>query len=45
MFGEYPPHHILVDLDTEYECDLLSNTPAAEARIPPLHFDDPCDQL
>jgi hypothetical protein len=31
---------ILVDLDTEYEGDLLSDAPAAEARIPLLHLDD-----
>lgn len=38
--GIGPSHHILVDLDTEYAGDLLSDAPAAEARIPPLHLDD-----
>lgn len=34
VFGQHPPHHILVDLDTEYEGDLLSDASAAEARLP-----------
>jgi hypothetical protein len=45
MFGEYASHNILVDLDTEYEGDLLSDAPAAEARVPPFHFDDRCNQF
>jgi hypothetical protein len=45
MFGEYTSHNILVDLDTEYEGDLWSDAPAAEAGIPALHFDDRCDQF
>ncbi len=45
MFGEYTSHNILIDLDTEYEGDLLSDAPAAEARVPPFHFDDRRDQF
>lgn len=45
VFGEHTSHHILVDLNTEYEGDLLSDTPAAEARVPPLHLDDRRDQF
>ena len=45
MFGEYTSHNILVNLDTEHESDLLSDAPAAKARVPPFHFDDRCDQF
>jgi hypothetical protein len=40
VVGEYTTHHILVDLDTEQESDLLGDAPAAKARVPPFHFDD-----
>ena len=45
VFREYTSHNILIDLDTEQEGDLLSDTPAAEARVSPFHFDDRCDQF
>jgi hypothetical protein len=38
-------HYILIDLDNEYEGDLLSDTPAAEARVSPFHLNYHCDQF
>ena len=43
--GEYTAHDVLVDLDSEYEGELLSDPAAAESRIPALHLDDGSDQL
>lgn len=39
LFGEYAPNNILVDVDTEQECDLLSDVPAPEATVPTFHCD------
>jgi hypothetical protein len=38
-------HDILVDLDTEYKGELLSDPPAAKSRVPVLDFNDGRDQL
>jgi hypothetical protein len=43
--GEHTAHDILVDLDTEYKGELLSDPPAAKSRVPVLHFNDGRDQL
>ena len=43
--GEHTAHDILVDLDSEYEEELLSDPAAAESRIPAFHLDDGSDQL
>jgi hypothetical protein len=45
VFRQYTSHNILVDLDTKQESNLLSDAPAAEARVPTFHLNDRSDQL
>jgi hypothetical protein len=42
---EYALDNILIDLDAECTRDLLSNLPAAEARVSPLHLDNRANQF
>src|SRR5215471_21389562 len=43
--GQDTAYHILVDLDTECQRDLLGNARAAPTGVPPFHCDDGFDEL
>jgi hypothetical protein len=45
MIGQDPPNHVLVDFDTENQCDLFRDSGTAPTRIPSLHLEDGIDQL
>ena len=45
VLGEHTAHDILVDLDAEYESELLSDPLAAKSRVSVLHLNDGGDQL
>src|SRR5215471_16785419 len=43
--GQDTAHHILVDLDSECQRDLLGNARTAPAGVPPFHCDDGVDEF
>jgi len=43
--GQDTAHHILVDLGTECQRDLLGNARTAPAGVPPFHCDDGVDEF
>ena len=45
MHPENPAHHVLVDIDTEGQRDLLCNSRAAPRGVAPFHFNDGIDQF
>ncbi len=45
VFCQYPPYHILIDLDSKGIGDLLSDPRAAKPRVAPFHLDDGVDQF
>src|SRR5215831_15213364 len=45
MHPENPAHHVLVDIDTEGQPDLLCNSRAAPRGVAPFHFNDGIDQF
>src|SRR2546425_6188493 len=40
VHSKNPAHHVLVDIDTECECDLLGDSATTPPEIAPFHFND-----
>jgi len=40
MFGQYSPHHILINLDIEDQRDLIGDALVTEVGISSFHLDD-----
>src|SRR5438128_3399435 len=45
VHSKNPAHHVLVDIDTECECDLLGDSATTPPEIAPFHFNDRVDQI